>query len=75
MIELLNNDFRFSSDMSDQPSQSRARQGHAAGSWRKAWPGDMDEYRAAAAGNTGAGVVVDLHDKIVEIIVAPQTIG
>ena len=32
----------------------------------KSWPGDMDEHRAAAAGDAGPGIVVDFDDQVVE---------
>ena len=35
----------------------------------------MQEYRAAAAGNARRGVVIDLDDEIVEMVVAPEPIA
>ena len=41
----------------------------------KPGPGQMDEHRAAAAGDARARVVVDFDNEIIEMIVAPEPVA
>ena len=38
-------------------------------------PGNVDEYRAAAAGDAGPGIVVDLDDQVVEPVVTAEPVA
>ena len=41
----------------------------------KSWPGHVDEYGAAAAGDARPGVVVDFDDQIVEVVGAAEPVA
>jgi hypothetical protein len=47
---------------------------NASGSRRKILARQVKKYRAAEAGDAGAGVVIDLDDEIVEVVVAPEPV-
>ena len=55
----------------EQPKKAPLVERHASGRWRKARPGDMDEYRTAVAGDPRPRIVVDLDHEVVERVVAP----
>src|SRR5579863_966330 len=48
---------------------------NASGGRRKIWARQVKEHRAAAAGNRGLRVVIDLDDEIVEMIVALEPVA
>ena len=62
-------------DAREQTPEVRHAQGHASRRWRALRPRDMHEDGAAAAGHSRAGIVVDLDDEVVEMIVPPQPVA
>src|SRR3954451_18234057 len=75
ILYLLNQDSGLRPDPFQQPPQPRRREGDAAGGRPKTGPGHVDENRAAASGDPRPGIVVDLHDIIVEAVVAPKPVA
>ena len=59
----------------EQSSQGIRPQRHASRRWRKAFAGHVQEYRAAAAGDAWRAVVVDLDNKIVEMVVTLEPVA
>jgi len=51
------------------------RQRDAASGRRQGWPPDVDEHGAAATGDAGPRVVIDLNKDVVEVIVAPKPVA
>src|SRR5262245_58346676 len=51
------------------------RHGNTSSGWREAGSREMQEHGAAASGDARAGVVVDLDDEIVEVILALQAVA
>ena len=66
---------RARSDSREQPGQCRVLERDAARGWREPWPRDVDEDRAAAAGDARPAVVVDFNDEVVERVLPPQPVG
>jgi hypothetical protein len=63
-----NDDARLCGYSCEQEAQTARGQCHAAGGRQKARPRHVKENRAAAARDTGPGVVIDLNDEIVKMI-------
>lgn len=68
-------DFRAGSQAGQQPDERRSRERDAARGWREAASRDMNEDSAAASGYARPGVVIELDDKVVEMIVAPEPVA
>jgi hypothetical protein len=71
----MNHDSTLGTEAAYQVSEVAWLQGDAARSRREAWPRDMDENSAAAAGDPRAGVVIDLDNDVVKTVVAPQPVA
>src|SRR5436853_7918709 len=71
----LNRDCCLGPEPSKQPAQVASRECDASGSRRAVWPSHMQEHSAAAPGDAGPGVVVDLDDDVVEAVVAPEPVA
>src|SRR5271170_5191297 len=71
----MNRDSRLRSYPAYQHPQIMQPQGYTASSWRETRPRDMDEYGAAAAGDSGLRVVVNLDKEVIEGVVAPQAVA
>ena len=65
----------FRSQPRQQPQHRRLRHRHAAGGRPEILARQMQEYRAAAAGDARRGVVIDLDDEIIEVVVAPEPVA
>src|SRR5438270_10398065 len=57
-----------------QLQHRRLRHGDAACGWTKIVAGQVQEHRAAAAGDAGPRVVVDLDDEIIEMVGALEPV-
>ncbi len=71
----MNHDSRVWSEPSQQALQGGRGHGDAAGGRGEARPRHMNEHGAAAAGDPGPRVVVDLDDEVVERIAAGQAVA
>src|SRR5262249_60128391 len=69
---ILNCDWRARPKPRQQTSEAVCRERHASRRRRSIGPRHVHEDRAATACHPGAGIVVDLDDEIVELVVAPE---
>ena len=65
----------FRAETSHEAPQIRKRQRHATGRRRTIRPREVKEYGTTPPRDTRAGVVVDLDEDVVEVILAPQTVA
>jgi hypothetical protein len=72
---LTNTNPRSRSDAFQQSRQRIFLQPNASRGRRKAVTGQMDEHGAASPGDTRAGVVVDLDNEVVEMVIAPEPVA
>src|ERR1700733_4428768 len=68
-------DLRMRAYLTQELLHRRLCHRNASGGRRKIWARQMKEHRAAAAGNRGLRVVIDLDDEIVEMILARQPVA
>jgi len=71
----MNYDSRLRRQPFEQGSEAFRLEGDASRRRSKSRPGKVDEYGAAAAGDTRPRVVVDLHDEIIEMVLPPQPVA
>jgi hypothetical protein len=71
----MNCDSRLWPQHREQTLKVVRRERYASRRWRSVEPCHMHEDRAASTCYSGAGVVVDLDDKIVEVVVPPQAVA
>src|SRR5262249_59988779 len=69
---ILNCDWRARPKPRQQTLEAVCRERHASRRRRSIGPRHVHEDRAATACHPGAGIVVDLDDEIVELVVAPE---
>jgi pyridoxal phosphate enzyme (YggS family) len=72
---LADHDLRLRSDPGQQPQHGWLGHGDAARGRREFWSGQMQEHRAASSGDPRPGVLVDLDDEVVEMILAGQPVA
>ena len=71
----LNCDPCLGPDPGEQSFEVPAAEGDASRRRRPIRPRQVQEHRAAAAGDPGTGVVVDLDDEVVEVVLPPQAVA
>src|ERR1700681_3238101 len=74
-VKLLNHNSGLGPEPPQQMQHRRFRHRDASGGRSEIVARQMQEHRAAAAGDARMGVVIDLDDKIIEMIVALQPIA
>jgi hypothetical protein len=72
---VMNHDSRLLAQPPDQHPEIARLKRDASSRRRKARPRHMDEDRAAAPGNSRAGVVIDLDDDVVQAILPPKPVA
>src|SRR5690242_3912951 len=70
-----NNDLCLWAEPSQQPQHCRFAHGDAAGGRRKIVPRQMQKYRTAEARDARRGIVIDLDDEIVKVVVALEAVA
>src|SRR5260370_11581323 len=70
-----NHDSRLGTQPRQQPQHGRLRHRHASCGRPEILARQMQEYRAAAAGDARGAVVIDLDNEIIEMVVARQSIA
>src|ERR1700688_656242 len=68
-------DPRVGAQPDEEPAEAPGRERDAARGGAKSGAGQMQEDRAAAAGNARARVVIELDEEVVEMVVAPQPVA
>ena len=72
---IMNHDSRLETQPPHQHPEIVRFQRDASSRRRKAWPGDMDEDRATASGNSRTDVVIDFDDDVVQAIPPPKPVA